>query len=53
MNPLRIQVNQTPETLSADNPWNTWQGDAEKAAGLWNTGMGSITIPLIPKFAAK
>ena len=31
MNPLRIQVSQTPETLSADNPWNTWQGDKEKA----------------------
>ena len=47
MNPPRIQVNQTPETLSADNPWNTWQGDAEKAGWVVEYGDGKYYLSLI------
>lgn len=31
INPLRIKVNNTPEKLSADNPYNIWKNDNDKS----------------------
>ena len=53
MNPLRIQVSQTPETLSADNPWNTWQGDKEKAGWVVEYGDGKYYNPAYPEVRSQ
>lgn len=53
MNPLRIQVNHTPEVLSEDNPWNTWQGDEEKAGWVVEYGDGKYYNPAYPEVRSQ
>ncbi len=45
MNPLRIQVNSTPETLSSDNPAVLWEKDAEKSKWIVRTEDGIFYNP--------
>ena len=53
MNPLRIQMNDTPSVLSQDNPWNLWQGDAEKAGWVVQSGTGKYYNPAYPEVRAQ
>lgn len=53
MNPLRIQMNDTPSVLSEDNPWNLWQGDEEKAGWVVQSGAGKYYNPAYPEVRAE
>lgn len=52
MNPLRIQVGGTPSVLSADNPWNLWKDDPEKAGWVVQSGDGKYYNPAYPEVRA-
>lgn len=41
VNPLRIQVKSSPSILSADNPYNLWKNDPQKAA--WTLDWGETS----------
>ena len=53
MNPLRIQVNDTPSVLADGNPWNLWQGDEAKAGWVVQSGSGKYYNPAYPEVRAE
>lgn len=52
MNPLRIQMNDTPSVLADNNPWNLWKDDPEKAGWVVQSGAGKYYNPAYPEVRA-